>query len=107
MQFVVLILFVVLLVGCSPQQTNPAAAATPTSGPFSDFRAADDPKFSVEEQRMIAAARAYLEKRRGKALDARYQVKGTKMATRCLRCLWERTKTDSRCTFQADTGQSS
>jgi len=70
--------FVVLLVGCSPQRTNPAAATTPTNGPFSDFRAADDPKFSVEEQRMIAAARAYLEKRRGKAFDARYQVKGTK-----------------------------
>ena len=39
---------------------------------------AGDSHFSADEQRMVAAARAYLEKSGEKPLDARYQVEHTK-----------------------------
>ena len=42
------------------------------------MRPAGDPHFSAEEQRMVAAARAYLENGRQKPLDARYRVERTK-----------------------------
>jgi hypothetical protein len=42
------------------------------------MRPAGDSHFSADEQRMVTAARAYLEKSRGKPLDARYQVERTK-----------------------------
>jgi hypothetical protein len=50
------------------------------SEPFSDLRPAGDGHFSADEQRIVAAARAYLESHvnRGKPLDARYRVKRTR-----------------------------
>jgi hypothetical protein len=48
------------------------------SGPFSDMRPAGDSHFTPEEQRIVAAARAYLEKSRQKPLDARYKVERTR-----------------------------
>ena len=61
-------------------RTSSAAASVSNSdsGPYSDMRASGDPRFSAEEQRIVSAARTYLEKSRRKPLDARYRVERPK-----------------------------
>jgi hypothetical protein len=62
-----------------PASKSPAAQTIQSNAePYLDMRPADDSHFSADEQRMVAAARAYLEKSRGKPLDARYRVEHTR-----------------------------
>lgn len=75
--FLTLLSFVTLL-GCSQQHVAPPSVSNADTGPFSDMRPAGDSRFSADEQRIVTAARAYLEKTRGKPLDARYRVERTK-----------------------------
>ncbi|HTL18164.1 MAG TPA: hypothetical protein VL793_13080 [Patescibacteria group bacterium] len=65
-------------VGCTQQRVARPSISISDSGPFSDLRLAGDSHFSTDEQRMVAVAHAYLEKSRGKPLDARYQIERTK-----------------------------
>src|SRR4051812_10819112 len=44
---------------------------------YADMRPVGDPRLSADEQRIVAAARAYLDKSAGKRVDARYRVKRT------------------------------
>ena len=67
-----------MLLGCSQQRIATPSVSNPDTGPYSDMRPSGDPHFTVEEQRMVAAARAYLEKSRQKPLDARYRVERTR-----------------------------
>jgi hypothetical protein len=78
MRALLTLLSLVTLLGCSQQRVVPPSVAKSDSGPYSDMRPAGDSHFSADEQRMVTAARAYLEKSRGKPLDARYQVERTK-----------------------------
>ena len=77
MRALLAILSLLMLLGCSQHRgkTSPVSSSDP--GPFSDMRQAGDSHFSAEEQRMVAAARAYLEKSWQKPLDARYRVDRT------------------------------
>lgn len=49
----------------------------PNTEPLSDMWPAEDVAFSPQERKMVNAAREYLEKQRGKTLDARYRVEQT------------------------------
>ncbi len=66
-----------MLLGCSQQRVVTPSVSNPDTGPYSDMRPSGDPLFTAEEQRIVAAARAYLEKSRQKPLDARYRVERT------------------------------
>ena len=71
-------LSLLMLLGCSQQRVATPAVSSAETGPYSDMRPSGDPRFTPEEQRIVAAARAYLEKSRKKPLDARYRVERTK-----------------------------
>jgi hypothetical protein len=77
MRTLVMILSLTVLSGCSPHRAETLPASKSNSERFADYRPADDSTFSPDEQRIVAAARAYLEKKRGKPLDARYKVERT------------------------------
>jgi hypothetical protein len=68
----------VALLGCMQQCAVHPSVSNSDPEPFLDMRPASDSHFSADEQRMVATARAYLEKSHGKPLDARYQVERTK-----------------------------
>lgn len=68
----------VMLLGCSQQHFTPPSVSKSDSEPFSDMRLSGDSRFSAEEQRIVTAARVYLEKSRQKPLDARYRVERTR-----------------------------
>src|SRR5438477_9865037 len=72
------LLSLVMLLGCSQNRAARPSVSNSDSAAFSDMRPAGDSHFSADEQRMVAAARDYLEKSRGKSLDARYRVELTK-----------------------------
>lgn len=50
----------------------------PNTDPFAEWRPAGDATFSADEQRLVAAARTYLQNLHGKHLDARYKVDCTR-----------------------------
>lgn len=72
------LLSLVMLLGCSQQRVATPSDSPPDIAPKPDMRPSGDSHFTVEEQRIVTAARAYLEKIRQKPLDARYRVERTK-----------------------------
>jgi hypothetical protein len=70
------IVSLVALMGCS-ENRNAAPSATGIEL-YSVMRPSGDSSFTREEQRIVTAARAHLEKVHQKPLDARYRVERTK-----------------------------
>jgi hypothetical protein len=67
MRYLVSVAALLLAIGC--QQPNP--------DPFSGMWPAEDAAFSPLERKIVNAARQYLEKQKGRTLDARYRVEQT------------------------------
>ena len=66
------------LSGCTQQRSTSAdISSISISEPFVDMLRFDDPRFSREEQRMLAIAQTYLEKVQQERIDARYRVEQT------------------------------
>jgi hypothetical protein len=72
------VLSLLMSLGCSQQRVASPLVSSSETGPYSDMRPAGDSRFTPDEQRIVAAARAYLEKSRQKPLDARYRVERTR-----------------------------
>jgi hypothetical protein len=73
---VLTLLSLVMLLGCA-QHRSTTSSSKSNAEAYADMRPAGDPQFSADEQRNVAAARAYLDRSSGKRLDARYRVKRT------------------------------
>ena len=69
-------LALLMLPACSHGVSMPSISNS-VAGDDSGLRRSDDPHFSAEEHRIVAAARAYLERSRQQPLDARYRVERT------------------------------
>src|SRR5437899_10958973 len=70
-------LSLMMLLGCAQYPITTSLSKSKAQA-YAHMRHAGDPQISADEQRVVAAARNYLEKSLGRRLDARYRVKGTK-----------------------------
>src|SRR5579859_6036221 len=77
MRTLLALLSLTAFLGCSPHRVERPPPPKSNSKTYGDLRPAGDTTFSADEQRIVEAARSYLQNRRGKPVDARYRVERT------------------------------
>jgi hypothetical protein len=71
MQSLIVVVVLLFVLGCQQQNTEPVVDM------WADMWPADDSRFTAQEREVVAAARSFLEKKRGMSLDARYEIEQT------------------------------